>query len=321
MEIGGYFGLELSRCSNDIHNGALKLKSGRSSFNLILTILKPSQVYLPYYTCDSIIQPIIDRKVPYKFLEIDENFEFKALPEVRSGEIILAINYWGIKEIYIKKLISIYNEQLVVDNSQGYFWRATDCWSFNSARKFFGVPDGSAVYVPKRYKNQYTSIISNLPRNGSYTLKHLFERYEANTSVGYKFYQKNECLIDDKLERISLISELLLSRLDYTNIAQKRKENFLFYQRQLGRKNQLKINYLDSESVPNYYPFLPFGVVKKERFWENKIFIPQLWYECIDRESIDFVLEKDYSKRLLPLPMDHRYRPKDLNRVIELINE
>ena len=69
--IGGYFELELPYCF-EYHKNAIPLNSGRFCFEYLLRCRKYKKVYIPYYTCDSVIEPVIKLGIDYEFYHIDK---------------------------------------------------------------------------------------------------------------------------------------------------------------------------------------------------------------------------------------------------------
>lgn len=55
--IGGYFSFELNSIYEKYSN-AVKLNAGRYALEYILRARKYKKVYIPYYICDSVMQPI-----------------------------------------------------------------------------------------------------------------------------------------------------------------------------------------------------------------------------------------------------------------------
>ena len=115
-EIGGYFELEIRR-ESEYHFDALALNTGRNALELILKTKKYKKVYIPYFTCDAVLEPFEKTKTPYVFYSINKNFE----PEfnydsVGEGEGFLYVNYFGLKDSFISFLSSVCSG-LIVDNS------------------------------------------------------------------------------------------------------------------------------------------------------------------------------------------------------------
>lgn len=189
---------------------------------------------------------------------------------------------------------------------------------FNSARKFFGVPDGAYLYTPD---NIYLSSLNNLKRNQNYRCEHLLLRHQGILEEGYKIFQDNEKLNGDEIALISELSEIILSQIDYNDVAQKRCQNYLYLDQILGSHNQLssEVIKLDNNSIPFCYPYLPVKSIKHEYFWEKLIFVPILWRECVNRITEGFEWEKHLTSQLLPLPIDQRYSFEEMDLIIKAI--
>ena len=67
--IGGYFGLEL-RDGVHYHEDALRLNTARNCFEYILRVHKYRKVYIPYYTCEVMLEPLKKCGVLYEFYHI-----------------------------------------------------------------------------------------------------------------------------------------------------------------------------------------------------------------------------------------------------------
>ena len=73
--IGGYFTLELPHnTGGELYPEAIRLNSGRSCFEYILKARGYKKVWLPYYTCDVMLQPILKNGIDYEFYHIDKDF-------------------------------------------------------------------------------------------------------------------------------------------------------------------------------------------------------------------------------------------------------
>ena len=97
--IGGYFSLELGPVNPDyrfFHTPALN--SSRHALEYILRQIepKPSLVYLPYYTCEVVLEPLKRLGIGYQFYQINDRLEIAKLPSLRGNEYIIVNNYFGI---------------------------------------------------------------------------------------------------------------------------------------------------------------------------------------------------------------------------------
>lgn len=72
LPIGGYFSLEIND-GWERHHGALRLNAGRYALEYILKARKYRKVYLPYFICNSVLQPIERHGVAYEFYYIIYN--------------------------------------------------------------------------------------------------------------------------------------------------------------------------------------------------------------------------------------------------------
>lgn len=103
--IGGYFELEDKGKGIFPHDNGLLLNTGRNALEHILrSISNIRRIYLPYYTCEVVLEPIKKLSIPYTFYHINENLEIIDSISLKDGEYIIANNYFGIKDTYISNL-------------------------------------------------------------------------------------------------------------------------------------------------------------------------------------------------------------------------
>lgn len=316
-EIGGYFELELNEGQSSYHTKALfALKNGRACLRYILETTRPKKIYIPYYSCHVILEPIQQMSIQYEFYEIDNQLTIKNNINIQNQELILYINYFGLKSNYCNKLEKKYAHQLIIDNTHAFFLKPNQeskTWYFNSCRKYFGVPDGAYLYAPK----EIISVSQNLKTNTNYSVKHLLKRLNYTARNGYQDFLDNEELLDNNLELMSKFSFLLLSHVDYQKVSIIRRNNFLFLHTYLDENNQLShlCQHLEKQT-PFSYPYKPKHPIKQQILWENKIFVPILWKEC---NSNKYKYEKDLAENILHIPIDHRYDAKDMKEIITKI--
>lgn len=312
--IGGFFELEPNGNGKNIHKNGVGLSNGRTCINTILKNANPGNVYIPFYCCDTLLSPFIKNNIDYTFYSIDKKFEPTILPELRNNELFLYINYYGLKSSYVHHLVNHYGNQVIIDNTHAYFEQDyLYGWSFNSSRKFFGVPDGAYLYSPYSLEVEYE-------RNSSYITEHLELRLAGKYTEAYKYFQRNEELQNCNFYKISNFSENILNSIDYEVIKSKRRQNFLYYQKYLSNTNELKGIQLESSDIPFCYPYLTLPM-DLSCFYKNEIFIPVLWNEVLCRKNDNFLFERKISSSLLPLPVDHRYNETDIARVINFLNK
>ena len=72
--IGGYFGLEMS-LREEYYSDMIRLNSGRNAFEYILRAKKYKKIFLPYFTCVVMLEPIEKLDLEVEFYSIDANFK------------------------------------------------------------------------------------------------------------------------------------------------------------------------------------------------------------------------------------------------------
>ncbi|MCP4440179.1 MAG: hypothetical protein GY810_14645 [Aureispira sp.] len=316
-KIGGFFELELAKGKSIYHDDAILLTTGRACLNYILQSKQPTKVYIPFYCCNALIDPMVLNSIEYAFYTIDEHLEIKDLPELKPSEAIIYCDFFGIKTEYTNNLIKHYKNQLIVDNTHSFFSKGyeTTNASFTSARKYFGVPDGAFLYISDEEK-----IDVEINRNLNVSIEHNMHSLLGEQQKAYGEYVAYEKTLGSAIEQISVVSERLLSMVDYKEVRQTRNENYNFYAKELKELNQLNIDAKEQDCF--CYPLLLKEPLNRQELYKEQIFIPSLWLDTTGREGHEaYELECKLSTELLPLPIDHRYSTDDLKRVCDFIKK
>ncbi|WP_129594606.1 hypothetical protein [Seramator thermalis] len=145
--IGGYFELELPH-GEEYHKNAIRLNTGRNAFEYILRAKAYQKVYLPYYTCDVMLEPIQKLNIQFEFYSIDEFFQpIFDFSIIKDDEVFVYNNYLGICDNQVKE-VAAKCKNLIIDNSQAFYsMPLPGVNTFYSPRKFFGIPDGAYLYT------------------------------------------------------------------------------------------------------------------------------------------------------------------------------
>lgn len=310
--IGGYFELELNY-KQEYHHEALRLNTGRNAFEYILLAYNYKKVYLPFFTCDVLLEPLKKHQIAFEFYSIDANFEplFK-YDQIQPDETFLYTNYFGLKEAFIIDLAKIC-ENLIIDSAQSFFSKPiSGIATFYSARKFFGVPDGAYLYCDKILDNILEKDIS-FDR-----CSHLLKRLDCGAESGYENFISNDASLNNQeIKEMSTLSQSLLCTVDYESNKAIRIENFNFLHHKLQATNKLKI---DSSriGVPMLYPYWSNEINLKDRLLEFKIYTPVFW-KSVKSYCNPISIEYQFTDELVYLPIDQRYNEKDLNRIVRLV--
>jgi hypothetical protein len=311
--IGGYFELELSNVSKEFHSDAICLNTARNAFEYILKAKKIKKLFLPYFTCDVLLQPLHKLKLPYQFYSINENLEpIFDFTDLKDGDAFLYTNYFGLKDNYVKKL-SLMSERLIIDNAQSFYsMPLKKVPTFYSARKFFGVADGAYLYNVKKIEQPTEQDVS------FERMKHLLVRKDVSAEAGYSIFSENDkSLQDQSIKIMSKLTQNILKTIDYEFTANKRIENFLYLHKALNSSNQFTL-VLEEGSVPMVYPYWNKDKKLKKVLLENKIYTASYWpnvLEWCDKNSLEYQLANE----VIYLPIDQRYTNKEMELIVKVI--
>ena len=317
--IGGYFELADRDCAGGrMPVEGVAINTCRNALEyIILQLPDVKRIFVPYYTCEAVIEPLKRLLVEYEFYHINEQLEIAGEIALGEGVYLIANNYFGIKDAYIAELSKKYGDRLIVDNAQALFAPAfPNIKAAYSTRKYVGVADGGfAVGVPA------ISILDYEEDNSSEHDSHLYIRKELGAEAGFKDYQANECKLDNQpIRRMSPQTKEILSHIDYDSVIEKRKQNYMFLSDALNERNKLKLPSIDSFACPMVYPFLTDDESLRDRLIKNKVFVARYWPNVSEWCSEE-VLEYKLATQIIPLPIDQRYDEEDMKRIIETINK
>jgi len=311
--IGGYFELELKK-GKEYYPELLKLNTGRNCLEYILKAKNYKKIYIPYYTCEVILEPIKKLNIQYELYKINDLLE-PVIKQIDKNAVFLYINYFGLKQEFIKTISKDF-KNLIIDNSQAFFSEPIkDIDTFYSPRKFFGVPDGGYLSTNKK-------IDITLEKNVSLNrISHLIKRIEFGPEQGYDDFTRNdESLNNQPIKKMSNFTKSILSSINYSEVRKIRNENFNLLHAQLRDKNELGDLIEKSEPIngPMIYPLLITRYGIREYLIKNKIYVAIYWpnvFNWAEENSFEYKL----AKYLLPLPIDQRYDLEDMKKIIEII--
>lgn len=310
--IGGYFELELPNTVNDWGKDFIELNSARNCLEYILLARKSTKIYLAYYTCDVLLEPIKKLNINYEFYDIDFNLEpIFDYSKIKDSEIFLYTNYFGIKDKFINILCERLFDKIVIDNAQGFFsLPITGVDTFYSPRKFVGVADGGLLSSNKR-------INLDFEKDESYDrMSHLLKRIDLSAEEAYLDFCTNDRSLENQpIKLMSNLTKKILSTLNFDDIKKRRKENFAFLNEKLKENNLLKID-ISEDSVPMVYPFRTKNKDLKKQLINKKIYCATYWpnvFEWCSEDTNSYILAEE----IIALPIDQRYSINDMKKILE----
>ena len=311
--IGGYFELEeLGNQRNLFHQNALPLNTGRNAFEYILRANQYQKVFIPYYSCNVLFEPIIKLKLEIEYYSLDENLEpVFDYTIIQEKDAFLYINYFGLKDSFITSH-SFLIPNLIIDNSQSFYsMPQPNIDTFYSVRKFFGVPDGAYVYSNKHLNNHLDLDVSEN------RISYLLKRRNISAEAGYPDFIENEHRLNHlPILRMSTYTTNVCSQLNYEESARKRKINYQYFEHHLGPSNLTKLLW-DKNQIPLCYPYLSTNNNLRSELNKSMVYNPTYWpnLKILDLQET----EKQYLEHCLFLPIDQRYDIGDMEYIKQLI--
>ena len=314
--IGGYFSLELPYNEyGEYHRDAIRLNTGRYCLEYVLRVKKYTKVYLPYYMCDAVLQPINKLGLDYQFYHIDKYFHIAGVLHPKKDEVILYCNYFGLMDEYVKIVTDRYAPNIIIDNTQAFFSRPLpEIDTFYTCRKFFGVADGAYLYTNKEAD-------FDIPQDySSSRMLFLLDRLDKSAEEAFSDYHKSEDTLDhDEIKKMSKITQFIMSSICYKSVADRRISNYIYLHDNLSSSNTLSVD-LERKNVPMVYPFLSEDINLRKKLIDNKVYVASYWpnvQSWCNAES----LENTLSQLLLPLPIDQRYSIDEMNFIVSVLKE
>jgi len=313
LPMGGYLGLELSN-GQEFYPDLLRLNTGRNALEYILRQKKYTKLYLPYFTCEVLLEPLVKLGIDYAFYHIDRSLYPIIDFEIEPGAAFLYTNYFGIKQEQAKEL-SIKIKNLIIDNSQAFFSEPlAGLDTFYSCRKFFGVPDGSYLQINRKINKKFP-VDQSVARSS-----HLLKSLDRGTEYGYHDYiENNKNLENNDIKIMSSLTRRILSGIDYEECAQIRERNYNFLHRHLREYNLLNAD-ISKHTAPLVYPFLFDDRYLKVHLIQKKIFVATYWPNVF-KWTTKTMFENYLAHNLVPLPVDQRYNLQDMFLMLNILKQ
>lgn len=313
-EIGGYLQLELP-VGKEFYQPTVRLNSGRNALEYILIAKKYRKIYLPYYTCDVLLEPLHKHRITFEFYEVDANLEpVFDYQQIGINDTFLYTNYFGLKNNFIKTLAPKV-KNLIVDNAQAFYSKPLKgIDTFYSPRKFFGIPDGAYLFSNVLLDESFDQDTSSHQR-----FEHLLKRIDLSARDAYADFTRNDnSLINQPIRLMSPLTQRLLESINYEDVAKIRIENFNKLHESLCNLNKLKLNRLKKHDVPLVYPFWSNDIILRDRLLEKKIYTARYWpnvKEWCKENKLEYALANE----VIHLPIDQRYGEIEMNIIIKTI--
>lgn len=239
----------------------IKLNLARNCLKYLIRVYGINEIFVPYYTCQTVWNAIREEGCRISFYHIDNNF--LPIEEFTQQTYIIYTNYFGLCSQNCKVLSKKYNN-IIIDNSHAFYTPTLGLASFSSLRKFFKVPSGAFLYTDKIFPEKFEQ--DNL----------LLQ--PVNFHENYEQFLKNELTFNSEksIKTISEFSENLFQKIDFE--ADKNMRLYLFkeYEKIFQQDNLIELQPKKNE-IPYCYPFCPKKNFYKEKLLKNNIILLRLW--------------------------------------------
>ncbi len=315
--IGGYFELELTYRGTFPGEDCVLLNSGRNALEYILRSVQAiERLYLPYFTCDVVLEPINKLGIPIAWYHIDENLEISDEIVLGCDDYLLYTNYYGLKDLYCKHLSNKYKDHLILDNAQAYFSdRIIGVKTFYSPRKYVGIPDGGIAYCENGMG------IRQFTKDQSWErCSHLLKRHDLIPSEGYQDFKENSKKLKGlDICQMSELTKAILHSIDFNEIKERRKKNYSILDKEFHSKNLLQLPFDKENNTPLIYPlWLENGSEVKKELAKQQIFCATYWpnvLEWCNPKDLEYQL----ADNIICIPIDQRYGEYDMKRIVDTI--
>jgi len=314
--------------------------NGRSALYAILKKIKNkiNRVYVPTYLCKSILQPIKEIGLNYKFYKIKNNFNYN-LP-IKKNSAVIFLNYFGninkrykfLKNNYKKNIFyikdcthDIFNKYHNINN-----FNKREIYKFASIRKYMPFSLGAITNLKSLKLNApnkeeikiFNRSYKNLFIRGKYfsyplkTIDNSLEKKMLTEQSNFKIFE-NKNILNSRLPKHI---ERKLVKYNLKKNLKKRLDNYLFLKKELN----CKINIISkTSSFPLYLTILLNQNNKKilKFLHKHRVFACNLWKLPKEVSKKKYKESHNLSKRLISLPVDHRYKKEDIKFMASILHK
>lgn len=317
----------------DVFRDALLLADGRQCIVALIRQYGWKRLWTPDYFCYEIIETIKGQTgVEVMFYEDSPLNEGKVetLP-FRDGDVLLRMNYFGMRELRSNKKIPI---PVIEDHSHdpfGHWALYSDAdWCVSSIRKILPLPEGGMMWSPKRH--QLSVELKSLEENekiaaarwegmvmktqylkGENVSKEKFRKRYINTE---KYFDRAVPALIDKRSRKVVSEELDI------NLWQGSKRRNWMLLKSLVNHKLCRVMVPENDSCTMFSLVLLLESKLKRDAVRKKLIeacvYPAILWNVPDSASME---SKDFSERMLSIHCDGRYTEENIRKLAEIVNK
>lgn len=318
-EYGGFLPLELNPGKEwfaAYQSCMMRFNTVKASLFYALKGMGVSKIYMPYYYCPTTIEAVKRSNIRVLFYHIDRELQPEGILD-NADTAVLLVNYFGIMDKKVEALADTFRQsKVIIDNAQAFYCPPVmrkNVVNLYSAKKFFGIPDGSYVIG---------SGVTHEEQEETYAeeyAQYLLTTYEKGTNAAYASKKRVDEMLAANFGPMTKLSLGLLQNVDYERVYKRRCDNYSLFAKAFAGRNHLQI---PKTCAAYHYPLLPgeSGLQVKQKLIQDRIYVPTLWEgEDLLKEGNTF--ERDMSRNAVFLPMDQRYGEDDIAYIIAKVKE
>ena len=274
----------------------IKLNLARNCIKYLIQAYGINEIFIPYYTCQTVWTSAKEAGCKVKFYHIDKDF----MPSIDfpSDAFILYTNYYGLCTKNCKTLAHKY-PNIIIDNAHAFYAPNIGLANFTSLRKFIPVTNGAYLYTNRFIDENFKKDTLNLS--------------PTTAQNDYKKFVFNELQLnkETKIMTISDNVENQISNFDFNNDKKIRQANFQIYEKYLKNLNNITLN-MDFDEIPYCYPFSPKFKDVKTKIAQSGLTLIQLWKNFPQSSP-----ESEFLNDTMALPLtDSKYLDKILSTIL-----
>lgn len=300
-------------------------------------------VLLPAFTCDTVITPF--KELGWKCFYYNINLQLRIEPQsvldlcVRYNPALIVVHpYYGrdLNEEEVKLLDDVHKRgcRVALDLTQCIFsTQRLSCVDYylGSYRKWCAIPDGGYLEPRNGLSISNTDLQENeeymlLQRDAMY-LRGLYFRTgnEELKSISRRINKKADGMVESNISphKMSALSLDLLKNVDLKYNQQRRFANYQYLLDNIQECDECKMfcnNMAEVTTAPLYFMLdVENRSELQHKLAEHHIYAPLLWPVVYEEVLVNETVKYLYN-HLLAIPIDQRYDEKDMQKVVELIN-
>jgi dTDP-4-amino-4,6-dideoxygalactose transaminase len=330
--IGGVFALESPSeyygTPRFMNRSSLLLANARCGFTLLLRWLRPSQVWMPAYLCESMFKIAESEAGRMRLYPVDERLaasDRRWLQDVRPGDVVVVVDYFGF--VPDAELAGSARERgAIVVEDASHALLSADAGSIGdyvlwSPRKFAGLPDGGALQANN---GRLPELVAAAGEQAWWNLaydaclrRRQFE--EGGPREWLPVHQQAEDEHPSEPVAMSEYSRNLATGLDWEAIARRRSANYRVLAERLARFDQMPAASAGTVPVGFTMRVDNRDEVRAALFAQD-IFPSRLW-PTAGRVPDEFVASHRLSATTMTLHCDQRYDAEDMARTADIVLE